>query len=258
MIAQISRHVRIIKALMMREMLTRFGREGLGFFWLVGEPLLFCFGVIVLWSVMKPSYEHGVRIAAFVMTGYMCLLLARHVISYNLTAITANTGLLHHRPVSILHIYASRNMLEVLGSTTAFVIVYVVLFCLGQVGLPKDILLLYSGWMIMVAISVGFGLVFSALAVRFELMEKIVNIIQYLMIPMTGTFFMVAWFPEHIRRLILLLPFPNAVEMVRGGVFGEFVPTYYHPLYAIAWAAGLNVLGLLLLASVKDRVDVEG
>lgn len=258
MIAQTLRHVRIIKSLMMREMITRFGREGIGFLWLIGEPLMFCFGVIVLWSIIKPEYEHGVRVAAFVMTGYMCLLMTRHVISYNISAITANTGLLHHRPVSILHIYAARNILEVLGSTTAFFVVYLVLFCLGQVGPPQNLLLLYSGWLIMIGISVGFGIVFSALAVRFELMEKIVGIMQYLMIPMTGTFFMVAWFPEHIRRLILLIPFPNAVEMVRGGVFGEFVPTYYNPLYAIAWAAGLNIFGLLLLANVKDRVDVEG
>ncbi|NBW10316.1 MAG: ABC transporter [Caulobacteraceae bacterium] len=243
---------------MMREMLTRFGREGLGFLWLVGEPLLFCFGVIVLWTVIKPEYEHGIRVAAFVMTGYMCLLLTRHMISYNLTAVTANTGLLHHRPISILHIYASRNMLEFLGGTTAFVVVYTVLFCIGQVSLPHNLLLMYGGWMILVFLSVGFGLVFSALAVQYELMEKLINIIQYLMIPMTGTFFMVGWFPEHIRRLILLIPFPNAVEMVRGGVFGEFVPTYYHPLYAVTWAAGLNLLGLLLLANVKDRVDVEG
>ena len=65
-------------ALMMREMVTRYGREGLGFLWVVGEPLMFCLGVIVMWTFLKPAYEHGVRVGPFVMTGYMCLLLLRH------------------------------------------------------------------------------------------------------------------------------------------------------------------------------------
>ena len=62
-----ARQLRVIGALMMRELTTRFGREGLGFAWLVGEPLIFCFGVIILWSFSKPAYEHGVRIAPFVL-----------------------------------------------------------------------------------------------------------------------------------------------------------------------------------------------
>lgn len=257
MFAEISRHLLIVKTLMLREMITRFGREGLGFLWLIGEPLLFVFGVIALWTLIKPEYEHGIRVAAFVMTGYMCLLLTRHVISYNLSALTANVGLLHHRQVSVLHIYASRNLLEVLGSSTAFIVVYVVMFCLGQVGPPQNILLAYSGWLILIFISVGFGLLFSALAIQFDLMERLVGVIQYLMIPATGTFFMVGWFSEDIRNIILLIPFPNAVEMVRGGIFGEFVPTYYHPLYAIAWAAGLNFAGLILLARARNVIDIE-
>ena len=82
---------------MMREIVTRFGREGFGFLWLIGEPLLFCMGVIVMWSIIKPEYEHGIRIAPFVMTGYMCLLLLRHQISYSQGAVQGNVGLLHVR-----------------------------------------------------------------------------------------------------------------------------------------------------------------
>ena len=85
-------HIRIIGALMMRETVTRYGRQGLGLLWLIGEPLLFCFGVIIMWSLIKPAYEHGVRIAPFIMTGYMCLLLLRHLVGANMNALQANGG----------------------------------------------------------------------------------------------------------------------------------------------------------------------
>ena len=53
------------------------------------------------------------------------------------------------------------------------------------------------------------------------------------------------------------MPLPHAVEMLRAGVFGEFVKTYYDPYYGLAWGAGLNILGLLLIASSRDQIDVE-
>ena len=132
------RHFRILGALIMREMATRFGREGLGFAWVVGEPLVFCFGVILLWSLTKPAYEHGVRLAPFVMTGYMSLILTRHLIGLLGSALQSNLGLLYHRQIAPLHIFGARIILELGGATTAFIIVYLVLIALRQVGLPHN------------------------------------------------------------------------------------------------------------------------
>ena len=40
---------RVIHALLMREVITRFGRHNVGVLWLVGEPMLFTLGVAALW-----------------------------------------------------------------------------------------------------------------------------------------------------------------------------------------------------------------
>ena len=133
---------RIIGALMMRELATRFGRQGLGFAWLIGEPLVFCVGVILLWTLTKPAYEHGVRIAPFIMTGYMCLLLIRNQIGLSMGALQANIGLMHHRQIAILQLFLARNVLEVMGATCAFIVVYAALMALRQIGPPYDLLLL--------------------------------------------------------------------------------------------------------------------
>lgn len=251
------RQGRIISALMMREIVTRFGREGFGFLWLIGEPLLFCLGVLVLWSIIKPEYEHGIRVGPFVMTGYMCLLLLRHQISYAQGAIQGNVGLLFHKQIAIVHLFLSRYILEFLGATAAFIVVYIVLIFLGQISLPKDILLLYAGWMVLALNSIGLATVLAALAIRWEFMERIVPLLTYMLIPLSGAFFMVAWLPPHFREIYLLVPIPHGIEMVRGGVFGPFVETHYHAAYALAWAAVMNFVGLILLADARDRVDVE-
>lgn len=254
---QLDRHRRIIGALIMREMLTRYGREGIGFMWLVAEPLMFCFGVLIMWSVIKPPYEHGVRLAPFLMTGYMSLLLFRHIVSHCLSAVQANAGLLYHRQISVLHIYLSRWLMEVAGATIAFFVVYAVLFGLGQVGLPHDVLLLYSGWFLMSLVGLGIALIFAALAMEFEIVERIVQVLMYLMIPASGAFIMASWISDKYRDAYLHIPMPNAVEMVRAGVFGEFVRTYYHADYLMACAAVLIVTGLLMVSRAKKHLEIE-
>lgn len=248
---------RILHALVMREVMTRYGREGLGFLWLVGEPLAFCLGVIVLWTTLKPAYEHGVRVAPFVMSGYMCLLLLRHFITHALHALQANAGLLFHRSIRPLHIYLSRAILEFLGATLAFVIVYVILIALRQVGPPHDVLLLYSGWFILAWLCFGLSLVLAALSVRFETVERLSNLVTYLLIPISGSFIMAAYVPAEYRDYYLMIPFPHAIEMVRAGIFGEFVKTYYTPIYPIAWGTALVFLGLILLRLFQSSVETE-
>lgn len=253
----VTRNARIVVALMMRELITRYGRKGLGFAWVIGEPLIFCLGVLVLWSVARPDYEHGIRMGPFVMTGYMCLLLLRHQITLSLSALQANVGLLHHRGIAVLHLYIARNILEFLGTTAAFVVVYAVLMVLGQVSWPANLLLLYGGWFLLAFMATGLAMIFAALAIRYDVMERIVPLFTYILIPMSGVFFMAAWVPAAYRDTFLLIPLPHVVEMVRAGVFGEFVETHFDPLYALGWAAIFNVTGLLLLGGARERIDAE-
>lgn len=257
MFSAVAHHGRIVGALFMRETITRYGREGLGFLWLVAEPLVFCLGVMGLWTLLKPEYEHGVRIAPFVMTGYMCLLMFRHMVSQTLSALQANVGLMHHRSVKPLHIYTARILMEFAGSTVAFVIVYAILIALGMVSFPQNVMLLYSGWLILAGLSFGFALTFAALAIRYEVMERIVPVFMYLMIPLSGAFIMVSWLPSQYQEIYLLIPLPHAVEMVRSAVFGEFVQTRYHPIYPMLWAMGLTFFGLICLSVSRRYVDVE-
>lgn len=253
----ITRHTRVISALVMREMTTRYGRQGLGFAWVIGEPLIFCLGVLVLWTLTKPAYEHGIKLAPFVMTGYMCLILIRHFIALLASALQANLGLMYHRQVMPLHLLFSRALLELGGATGAFLVVYLVLLALNQVSPPHDYLLLYSGWLLLAWTAMGFALVLTGVAMRYEIMEKLVPVISYILIPISGAFYMVSWLPATARAYIQWIPFVHGIEMVRAGVFGEFVATYYNVPYALFTGAIMNIIGLLIISASRDRIEVE-
>lgn len=84
----------VIYALIMREIHTRYGRENLGFLWVIGEPILFCAGVAILWTAIRPSHEHGLPMTAIVITGYVPLTMWRHCLGHSIKAFEANGSLL--------------------------------------------------------------------------------------------------------------------------------------------------------------------
>lgn len=257
MFEAIARHTNIVTALILREIITRYGRRGLGFVWLVLEPLMFTVVVIILWTFIKAPYQHGIRIAPFVMTGYMCLILFRHMISYSMAAVAGNVGLLYHKNIQILHVYISRYVLEFAGSTMAFFIIYTVLIIAGQVGMPANLLLIYWGWFSLFILSMGIAMVLSALAAEFDVLERIVPVMLYAMLPFSGIFTMAAWIPGSYRSLYLAVPLPHPVEMIRAGVFGEFVETHYDLLYPGFSGLVLILFGLLLLSRAKEHLDAD-
>ncbi|MGA0545368.1 ABC transporter permease [Brevundimonas sp. VNH65] len=254
---ELKKQVRIVGALILRELVTRYGREGLGFLWLVLEPLVFCFGVMGMWTLIKPEYEHGIRLGPFIMTGYMSILVFRHVVGISTGALQANIGLMQHRIVRPLHIYAARTVMEFIGCALAFLVVYVVLLAIEWVEPPQDYLKLYSGYLLMGWVSVGFALTISSLAIRYEVIERVLPVSMYLIIPLSGAFFMMDWIPPGYREILLLNPLPHTIEMVRDGVFGEFVKTHYNPVYPLAFGGVMTFVGLLMLAQARRYVEVE-
>lgn len=257
MMRAFSEHLTIITSLMLREVITRYGRRGLGFLWLIGEPLLFTGSVIILWSFIKAPYQHGLRLAPFVMTGYMTLVMFRHLISYAMGAVSGNQGLLFHQKIKILHVYLARFFLEFAGASLAFMIVYAVLMAFGQVGWPADVLLVYQGWTTLFVLGMGIALVVSALAMEFDVVERIVPVLMYVILPFSGAFTMAAWLPQAYREVYLAVPIPHSVEMIRAGVFGEFVETHYDPLYPLFWGGALIVLGLIMISRAKEHIDAD-
>ena len=118
-------------------------------------------------------------------------------------------------------------------------------------------MILYAGWFSLAWLSMGLALTLSGMALYSDVVERLVPVITYILIPLSGAFFMLSFIPTGYREVLLWVPIPHTVEMVRAGVFGEFVKTYYTWWYPLAWGTLLNLIGLLLLARAKRLVDIE-
>jgi capsular polysaccharide transport system permease protein len=130
---------RVVGALLIREIYTRFGREGLGFGWILLEPLIFAIPVLLVWSVVRAPYEYGVPMMPLLWSGYLPLLLFRHVGARMLLFVRVNAGLLYHRQVTIFDIFLARCLLEIASNLAALVASFALFYSIGFVDLPRDL-----------------------------------------------------------------------------------------------------------------------
>ena len=249
--------IRVIKALIIREIITRFGRHNVGFLWLVLEPMLFTLGVTALWTAMKATHGSNLPIAAFALTGYSSLILWRNCSNRAVKAIESNHSLLYHRNVRVFDVFFARTILEVVGVTASLVILSTVFILSGFIGAPDDILTIVIGWLLMAWFGFSLSLIVGAASERSEIVERVWHIFTYLMFPLSGAAFMVDWFPKNVQDLLLWVPMVHSTEMIRHGYFGAAVHTYENPTYLALVNAVMLFVGLALVRETGRRVEPE-
>ena len=116
---------RVVWALTLREMITRFGREGLGSLWLIAEPAMFIIGVMVIFSQLHADHA-GMSYAEYLAVSYPTLLFWRNGTGRVVKAIEVNRSLLHHLPIRPIDIIYARIIVEFSGSAAAFIILFVI------------------------------------------------------------------------------------------------------------------------------------
>ncbi|WP_077395486.1 ABC transporter permease [Bombella intestini] len=248
---------RVIYALMMREIHTRYGRENIGFLWVIGEPILFCAGVAIVWTAIRPSHEHGLQMTAMIVTGYVPLTMWRHVVMRSVKAYEVNSSLLFHQLVTPFDINVARSTLEIFGTILAGALVFFGSEILGYMPAPQNWWLVYVGVFFLVYFCYGFALIVAALSELSELLEKAVGILTYVSLPLTGAFAMTEWIPARYQFILEYSPLANCIEMIRSGEFGIAVVPHYSILFLLASCTLQFLVGLYMTQRIRPHIKIS-
>jgi ABC-type polysaccharide/polyol phosphate export permease len=248
---------RVIWALMLREMLTRYGRHNIGFLWLFVEPMLFTLGITTLWTALRSVHGSNLPIVAFAITGYSSVLLWRNMPSRCMRALEPNLSLLYHRNVRPIDVYLARLLLEAAGATMSFVMLTIFFHFVGWLDLPEDVLQVAGGWCMIAWFGIALAIYLGALSETSETVEKLWHPAAYLLFPLSGAAFLVDALPSAAQRLVLYLPMVNGVEFVRQGFFGSKMIAHYDMGYMAVVNTVLTLLGLAQMRKVSRTVVPE-
>ena len=242
-------HKRVVGALLMREILDRFGRDNLGFLWIFFEPMLFTLGVTTLWTLAGMGHGSDIPIVAFAVTGYSAVLLWRNMPSRCVRAVQPNHTLMHHRNIRLIDIYSARLLLEASGATISFTVLSVLFTSFGWMSLPENPLEVFFGWIMLAWFGCSLALFIGALSERAEIVHILWHPCSYILFPLSGAAFSVDALPSvYYQHAILVLPMVHGVEIIREGYFGS----HYHAHYDMAYMAACNLV-LMLLGMTQVR-----
>lgn len=245
--------LRVVHALLLREMVTRFGRHGLGVLWLMLEPMLFTLGIATLWYMVKMHTVSNIPIIAFAITGYSSVLMWRNTAIRCARAIGVNLPLLYHRNVRPFDVYISRIVLEWVGATASLALLTVFFVGIEVMYMPRDILLVIGGWLLLAWFSLALALIVGTLSEISETFERTWPVLVYISFPLSGAVFMVHWLPKAAQDAVLWLPMVHGVEMIRHGYFGDVVPTYESPTYFATVNLVMTLIGFWMVREISNR-----
>ena len=248
---------KVIQALTARELMTRFGRQNIGFLWIMMEPLLFAGLVGVVWAFIRGPISDEINILAFVVTGYIPLTFLRHAFGRSASIFVANSALLYHRQVKVLDFIVVRVLIEGTGAMMAYIFAGIVLGFFGYFPFPSDIGALVLGWAIYVGFILSICTILAPLSEVSEVIEKLVPVSIYLSIPFSGVFNLASWLPPHIREMLMWSPLVSGMELMRYGLFGSAVTPYYDLGKAFAVTIVCLLAGLILTRRVRRTMTVS-
>ena len=249
--------MRVIGALLMREIITRYGRNNIGFLWLFIEPLMMTMFIVMMWKFARADQISSLNIVAFVLTGYPMAMMWRNASNRAIGAISGNMSLLYHRNVRVLDTILARVLLEVAGATIAQIAIMAILLAMRWIEWPADIFYMLLAWLLMALFALGLGLVICSIAFKFDAFGKLWGTFSFVMLPLSGAFFFVSTLPQQAQEYVLWIPMVHGTEMFRQGYFGSSILTMENPWYLLLCDLVLLFIGLAMVAEFSKGVEPQ-
>ncbi|MFP5510497.1 MAG: ABC transporter permease [Alphaproteobacteria bacterium] len=238
---------RVIVALMLREMSTRYGRTPGGYVWAVAEPLGMIIVLGLAFELLAAAPSLGTSFLLFKGTGFMILQVFTVLGGQVGNALTFSAPLLRYPRVTWVDAIAARFMLNYL-----VVIVVTVLILWGIV--LYDGLRIVPDWGpilmamgLVAALGLGVGCLNCYLFMRFPVWNQLWRILTQPLFLISGVIFLYEDMPLFAQDIIWFNPLMHLTGMMREGFYPLYRPTYISVGYVGVWVLVPMVLGLLLL-----------
>jgi capsular polysaccharide transport system permease protein len=244
---------RVVGALILRELHTRFGRDNIGYLWFLGEPMLLASGVSLVHLTSRFPVPGGLDIVPFYVTGYCAYMMFRSNLNRAAATIEVNRTLLYHRQVTPFDLVFSRCLLEFAATLASMYILLGLATAVGLGHMPDRPLTLLLGMALMLWFTFGIAMIIAAASEFTTLTERLVHPFTYLSLPVSGMFFLIEWLPPSFQPWVALWPTAQITEIVRMGEFGQIESRWINIPYLVAVNAVLTLIGLAYLRLARYR-----
>jgi capsular polysaccharide transport system permease protein len=239
--------LRVLFALIVREMGTRFGRSWGGYLWAIAEPL----GGIVLLTIAfsfafrKPPL--GSNFALFYATGIIPFFLFSHVTGSVGQAINSNRGLLTYPVVRPLDAVLAKFVTDLVTMLIVALLLYPGIILWNDLPVSPDLAAIFNGFLLMGLLGLGFGTLNCVLFGFWPTWRHVWNVLTKPLFLMSCMFYTFESLPPQAQAVLWYNPLVHGVGLVRSGFYSGYDASYVAPLYVLGISLGCFLVGAYLL-----------
>jgi capsular polysaccharide transport system permease protein len=244
---RLPRTVRVIFALIMREMATTYGRSSLGYLWAVLEPIGGIAVLTIAFSVFLRSPPIGDSFALFYASGFLPFSVWARIQGNIMMAIQANRALLFYPEVRYIDAIFARYLLALLTQSLVCIIVLGGIIVMDGVRVQVDLPIAVLSIVVASLLGIGMGTLNSVLI---HVIPSYLNVWSIATRPLfiaSGVFFLFDTMPTWAQNILWYNPLVHVVGMMRLGLYTTYDGAYVSVAYPLAVAAITMLIGLLLL-----------
>lgn len=236
---------RVIMALMLREMATRYGRSPGGYLWAVLDPLGTTLILAIAMSVLFAAPPLGSSFVLFKASGMMPFTVYTMVSGAISHAINFSRPLLRYPGVSWIDAIIARLILNVM---TCLLIVFLILggtMLWSDTRALPDVPMMLLSFCLAVGLGLGVGCGNIWFFMRYPVWEHCWNIVNRPMFLVSGVMFLPDQLPASIQNVLWYNPISHIIAIMRMGIYPLYAPTWVSVPYVLVCSLVPLVFGLI-------------
>jgi len=243
-------------ALILREVRGRFGKNRLGAFWFVCEPLAHIVLLLILFVAVRQRMVPGTEYAVFLLQGVVPFILLRNIALKGMEAVNANKGLFAYRQVKPFDMVLARAATETLLMACVYIIIVFVLgWFFGYDVMIHRPLQWLAALCTGLVFSFALALVYCVLIKQFPDLATLIRMLFFPLYLISGVIVPLHMIPVKYMHYLLWNPYLHIIEMLRFDSLAHYPKLAQAGLAWPAWCAALTLLlGLLLYRQKRHQL----
>ncbi|WP_234849447.1 ABC transporter permease, partial [Sinorhizobium medicae] len=173
----LSTYGRVVVAMIVREMSTRFGRKPGGYLWALLEPAGYIAMMTSIFGTLARTPALGTSFVLFFATGYLGYQMYQAKVVYLSSAVRANKGLLGYPNVAPIDTISARLILQTATTSLVSIVVFSAIFMTLPFVPEINWAHILEAESAAALLSLGVGMFNSVMFVRYALYEQIYAIV---------------------------------------------------------------------------------
>ncbi|MFT5865342.1 MAG: capsular polysaccharide transport system permease protein [Gammaproteobacteria bacterium] len=233
--------MRVITALVIREMATTYGRSPGGYLWAILEPVA---GIALLSALFSLGFRNpaiGTNFAIFYATGLVPFLLFIDLSNKIAMSLMFSKQLLSYPSVTFIDAILARFLVNLLTQLMVSYVVFVGILFMFETRTIPDIAGIALALLMAATLSLGIGTMNAILFTAFPVWQRMWSILTRPLLLLSGVIFIFENIPQPYRDYLWWNPLVHVVGQMRA----SFYPTYDSNYVSHSYLFGVSLITLL-------------